>query len=178
MQTRQPSPRAWATAANAVLLLAGVFLAGIWAGLLLSNPPAPPTEPALAQNDTTAVPPQFRRVAAPEETAPVSHDGPAWNLRARQDKWNTAPVAPALNMRETPAGYDISVSLSGVHPKDLNIRTERSLIIIQASLTHPTTGQSVSTEGRLRIPPDAQLDATTSAFSNGYLHISIPRRTE
>jgi len=176
MQTHEPSPRTWATAANAVLLLAGVFLAGIWAGLMLSKPSAPPTEPTLARNNT--VPPQFRLVAAPEETAPVSHDGPAWNLRARQDKWNSAPVAPALNMRETPAGYDISVSLSGVHPKDLNIRTERSLLIIQATLTHPVTGQSISTGGRLRIPPDAQLEATTSAFSNGYLHISIPRRTE
>jgi len=159
---------------NAALLAAVVFLAGIWAGLKFARPTDARGTPEVARTDA---PPRAHPPSTPVEATGVSHGARAsWSLRAPSERaWQSAPVAPALNMRETPAGYDITVSLSGVHPRDLNIRTERSLLIIQADLKNPDTGQSVSTEGRLRIPSDARLDAMNAAFSNNNLHISIPR---
>ncbi len=156
---------------NMSLLLIVVLLAGVWIGLMLGRPDA--EEPVFAVERENAVPPQFRSVAVPVESAGASLS----NARAlSKGAWDSAPVTPALNMRETATTYDISVSLSGVQPKDLHIRTERSLLIIQAELKHPSSTARATTEGRLRIPPDAQLDALSAAFSNGYLHITIPRR--
>ena len=160
-------------AVGLALLLAIVFMAGMWAGLVAGRRDVErePEQPQAA--------PEQPRVHADAPTARTNFTARARQrpLRALPESaWSSAPVAPALNMRETLMAYNISVSLSGVHPNDLRIRTEHSILVIQADLKHPDTGKSVSTEGRLRIPADARLEALAAAFSNGYLHVTIPRR--
>ena len=166
---------AWTTVLNAALLASAVFLAGIWAGVKFGRPVVARDAVELARGD--AAQPQSRPAAAPVETVGVSHGARlSWNPRALPERaWQTAPIAPALNMRETPAGYDITVSLTGVDPRDLHIRWDQSLLIIQADMKDPKTERTVSTEGRLRIPADARIEATVAAFTNNHLHITIPR---
>jgi len=159
--------RAWLAGVNAVLVAGVVFLLGVWAGRHYNRAP-----------ETAA--PRHGHTPAPAQTRGVSRGDAFAELGSRplpETAWETAPVAPALNMRETPAGYEISISLTGVHPNDLRIYpyAERSLLVIQADLKHPDTGKTATTEGRLRIPRDARLEALTATYEDGRLHVVIPR---
>jgi len=170
--------RAWLAGVNAVLIAGVVFLAGVWAGQRSGRGKAEDLPRGAEAAQAPAARP--RAVPAPVEATAVSFDDSFADFGVRappESAWEKAPVAPALNMRETPAGYEITVSLTGVHPNDLRIRSEpgRSVLVIQADLKHPATGKISTTEGRLRIPRDARLEAATSTWEDGHLFIMVPK---
>ena len=170
--------RAWLAGVNAVLIAGVVFLLGFWAGQWVEKPEGAAPETGVSRE--AAEPPRSKPVSAPARTQTVSHGDAFAELGARplpETAWETAPVAPALNMRQTPEGYEISDSLTGVHPNDLRIipHAERSLLIIRADLKHPDTGKTATTEGRLRIPRDAWIEALTATYEDGRLLVLIPR---
>lgn len=167
---RTVQPERLLDALNNLLLGCVLVLLGVWAGLRMGEPVEPPVDLALFVLEEEPEPPQLR--AAVAET-PGTNARQVWARHGiSQAAWENAPVIPALNMRETASSYDVSVSLSGVNPRDISIRTEGSLLIIRAAAGSTAP---VRTEGRLRIPHDAQLDALAASFSNGVLRVTIPR---
>lgn len=170
--------RAWWAGFNAVLIAGVVFLLGFWAGQGFKKPWASNKEKGVVAREEALPQTRGKTVPAPMQALAVSHADAFAELGVRplpEAAWETAPVAPALNMRQTTVAYEISVSLTGVHPNDLRIRTEQSLLIIQADLKHPATGRTATTEGRLRIPQDARLEALNATYEDGHLHVVIPR---
>jgi len=168
--------RARLAGVNAVLAAGVVFLLGFLAGQWLDRPGGAANRPGGARE--VSAPP--RPAPAPAHTRNAAHADAFADLGERalpENAWETAPVAPALNMRQTTVAYEITVSLTGVHPNDLRIfpQAERSLLIIQADLKHPATGKTATTEGRLRIPLDARFEALNATYEDGRLHVTIPR---
>ena len=172
--------RALRAGVGAALVAGVVFLLGVWTGREFDKPETAARGAAVERE--IPLPPLPGKAPAQAQTRNVSRGGGGALAEpgARplpENAWETAPVAPALNMRKTAEGYEISVSLTGVHPNDLRIypHAERSLLVIQADLKHPDTGKTATTEGRLRIPRDARIEALVATYEDGRLFISIPR---
>lgn len=97
-------------------------------------------------------------------------------------------LSPALDVKETDQGLEVSAELPGVEEKDLDVSIAEGLLTIKAEKRQEQKKEekgyylmerSYGTVSRsIRLPFDADPDKVSATFDKGVLKIAIPRPAE
>lgn len=97
-------------------------------------------------------------------------------------------LSPAIDVKETEQGIEISAELPGVEEKDLDVSITEDLLTIRAEKKQEQKKEekgyymmerSYGTVSRsIRLPFDADPEKVTATFDKGVLKIAIPRPPE
>lgn len=97
-------------------------------------------------------------------------------------------LSPALDVKETDQGLEVSAELPGVEEKDLDVSIAEGLLTIRAEKRQEQKKEekgyylmerSYGTVSRsIRLPFDADPDKVSATFDKGVLKIAIPRPGE
>ena len=75
-----------------------------------------------------------------------------------------------IEATETDAGYEYTIAMPGVRPTDLDVSVDGpNTLVIKATGRHPS-------ERRLRLPRDADAEATSATLEHGLLALSVARQ--
>ncbi len=98
-------------------------------------------------------------------------------------------VTPAINVKEYPTNYRISLTAVGVDPKDIKVQLQDNILTI--SYTH-SDDEKIEDEGKIisseykhysfsrsvSLPKNVNSDTVTAESKNGVLHITIDKMPE
>jgi HSP20 family protein len=114
---------------------------------------------------------------APEEAAV-----PSWLQRVTQG------FAPAVDIHETPVAYVLSVELPGVRLEDVDVKLEKSALILSGSRRYEQKAEGGGfrrVERRygnfsrsFTLPDDVDPDGIEAHLEDGVLMISVPKGTK
>jgi len=98
------------------------------------------------------------------------------------DEWDTLHTMPAMDLKETPDAYIVSVCLPGIAKSDIRISIEGALLAISAShMSTNSTAESTrrnrwSFDRRIRLPEaPSRIEDITAMYENGLLRVTLPR---
>jgi HSP20 family protein len=96
--------------------------------------------------------------------------------------------APAVDICELPDRYEILVELAGVRREEIEVYTENRKLTVAGSRKDPTPEGKVCLhqmeieQGPFRrivsLPPDAEEEAVSAKYRDGFLRIQVPKRTK
>ncbi len=121
------------------------------------------------------------------------------NLRQAMDRWmderlaanrlysaQVNPLSVALDIRETPTGYELEASLPGIKPEDLDIQVDRETVTLRgksASAKENQTGSHYIYRERragtffrtVRLPEAVDLEKVEATLEHGILRVQLPK---
>lgn len=94
---------------------------------------------------------------------------------------------PAIDVCEMDDSYEVIVDLAGVRREQIEVYTEEGYLAVAGCREDPTSPgkrclhQMEIEQGRFRrrikLPCDAEAEAVSARYSDGLLHIRVPKRT-
>lgn len=111
------------------------------------------------------------------------------------DFWNNDDLlsrptqfVPAANIKETPDEFIVELAVPGLKKEDFNVQVEDNILRISASKQSETTDEKTTVHRRefsfhsfersFRLPKSADGDKITASYTDGVLHLNIPKREE
>lgn len=95
---------------------------------------------------------------------------------------------PAVDIRSTDDAYEIAANLPGFDEKQIDVRVENDLLVLEAKLEDAKESQDQGYVLRERnqrsvyrsfaLPKDADPTNVTATYKNGVLHVSLAKRAE
>ncbi|MDW8205072.1 MAG: Hsp20/alpha crystallin family protein [Cytophagales bacterium] len=111
------------------------------------------------------------------------------------DFWNTDDLlsrttqfVPEANIKENADEFIVELAVPGLKKEDFNIQVEDNVLRISAIKQNESTNEATtvhcrefsfySFERTFRLPKSADGDKIASTYTNGVLHLNIPKREE
>lgn len=95
---------------------------------------------------------------------------------------------PAVNIRETPEGFELQLAAPGLNKEDFKIRLEDGLLSLSAAIekTEEQKDEKWSRrefsysafERSFRLPDNIDAERINARYVNGVLHVSLPKVAE
>ncbi len=100
-------------------------------------------------------------------------------------QYNTAPVVPAVNVKETETAFIIELAAPGLKKEDLKIQVEKNTLTIgyQSEQKNEETADRFtrqefslnSFERSFRLPKNVNTDEIKAAYTDGILTVELPK---
>ena len=99
---------------------------------------------------------------------------------------SSADWAPAVDIYETEASYEVIVNLAGVNREQIEVYADAHVLTVAGWRADPVPAGKVCVHQmeieqgqfnrRLNLPEDADTDKVTARYRDGFLLVSIPKR--
>ncbi|MFN9800536.1 MAG: Hsp20/alpha crystallin family protein, partial [Bacteroidota bacterium] len=99
-----------------------------------------------------------------------------------------ARAIPAANIRETPSGYEVELSVPGYRKEDFKVKLEDEVLTIEARREEEKNEErerytrrefrASSFTRSFRLPKESRPEGITAAYDNGILRLIVPRSAE
>ena len=103
-------------------------------------------------------------------------------------RWETTPDTPAVDVKENDDHYLLEADLPGLDEKDLEVKVEGNLLTLSAKRNDANEEKKDGYILRERrsstfcrsfvLPNGAETEKITAGFSNGVLHLTVPKAPE
>ena len=111
-----------------------------------------------------------------------------WNEVFDENRWNKMLTVPAVNIKEEPESYLVSLAIPGMKKEDLHIDMEGNMLTISSEkeekmeekedkFTRKEYNYS-SFSRSFTLPEDVKLDQIDARYEDGVLKITLPRMVE
>ncbi|HZF64399.1 MAG TPA: Hsp20/alpha crystallin family protein [Chitinophagaceae bacterium] len=126
------------------------------------------------------------------------YDMPAFfNDHFTRDLWNwgltnnstTNTTIPAVNIKETPEGFEVNVAAPGMKKDDFKVLLEGNMLTISSELSNERDEKDgdrytrrefsyQSFQRSFQLPEVVDAEKIEARYENGLLHLSIPKKEE